>query len=73
MDEADYTWVGDDMDCLTSEQRGRAMQGNRSKDTKIEAVLRKALWHEGIRYRKNYWVCSCRPDIVITKYKIAIF
>ncbi|QTV78919.1 very short patch repair endonuclease [Phascolarctobacterium sp. Marseille-Q4147] len=39
----------------------------------MEILLRKALWHEGIRYRKNYKVCSCHPDIVITKYKIAVF
>ena len=31
------------------------------------------MWHKGIRYRKNFKVCSCRPDIVITKYKVAIF
>ena len=61
------------MDKLTKEQRHKNMQAIRSKDTKIEILLRKALWHEGIRYRKNYKVCSCHPDIVITKYKIAVF
>ena len=25
-----------------------------SKDTSIELLLRKALWHKGYRYRKNY-------------------
>lgn len=45
----------------------------RSKDTSIEVKLRLALWHEGIRYRKNYKVLSGKPDIAITKYKIAIF
>lgn len=45
----------------------------RSKNTKIELILRKALWHEGIRYRKNYKELPGKPDIVITKYKIAIF
>ena len=25
----------------------------RGKDTNIEVVLRKALWHRGFRYRKN--------------------
>ena len=45
----------------------------RSKNTKIEITLRKALWHKGIRYRKNVKVCSCRVDIAITKYKIAVF
>ena len=61
------------MDKLTKEQRHKNMQAIRSKDTKIEILLRKALWHEGIRYRKNFKVCSCHPDIVITKYKIAVF
>lgn len=49
------------------------MRAIKSQDTKIEIALRKALWHKGVRYRKNYKVCSCKPDIVITKYKIAVF
>lgn len=57
----------------TTPQRSRNMRAVKSRDTKIELVLRKALWHQGIRYRKNYKICSCKPDIVITKYKIAIF
>jgi len=32
-----------------------------------------ALWHEGIRYRKNFKKLPGSPDIAITKYKIAIF
>lgn len=61
------------MDNLTKEQRHRNMQAIHSKNTKIEVSLRLALWHKGIRYRKNYKVFDCRPDIVLTKYKIAIF
>lgn len=61
------------MDRITKEQRSKNMRAIKSKDTKIEVMLRKALWHKGIRYRKNFKVCSCRPDIVITKYKVAIF
>ena len=49
------------------------MKAIRSSETKIEQILRKALWHEGIRYRKNYNKLIGKPDIVITKYKIAIF
>jgi DNA mismatch endonuclease (patch repair protein) len=45
----------------------------KSTDTSIENLLRKALWREGIRYRKNYKKLPGKPDIVITKYKIAIF
>ena len=43
------------------------------KDTSIEIILRKALWAQGIRYRKNYKGIPGSPDIAITKYKIAIF
>ena len=49
------------------------MQHIRSKDTSIEVKLRKALWHEGIRYRKNYKELPGKPDIAITKQKIAVF
>lgn len=43
------------------------------KDTRIEIVMRKALWSRGFRYRKNYKELPGRPDIVLTKYRIAIF
>ena len=49
------------------------MRKIRSKDTSIELLLRKALWHKGYRYRKNYKALPGSPDIVLTKYKIAIF
>ena len=45
----------------------------KGKDTSIELALRKALWAKGIRYRKNYKNAPGRPDIALTKYKIAIF
>ena len=61
------------MDNLTSDQRRKNMQRIRSKDTQIEVLLRKALWNSGIRYRKNYAKLPGKPDIAITKYKIAIF
>ena len=60
-------------DVLTREQRHKNMQHISSKNTKIEVILRKALWHAGIRYRKNYKDLPGKPDIAITKYKIAIF
>lgn len=44
-----------------------------SKNTKIEVILRKALWNAGFRYRKNYEKLPGKPDIALTKYKIAIF
>ncbi len=61
------------MDVLTPEQRRKSMQHNRSKDTSIELALRKALWHKGYRYRKNYKKLPGSPDIALTKQKVAIF
>lgn len=61
------------MDDLTKEQRRKNMQHIKNKDTAIEIALRRALWNKGIRYRKNCSSLPGKPDIVITKYKIAIF
>lgn len=61
------------MDRLTPEQRHTNMSHIKNKDSKIECVLRKALWNKGYRYRKNYSKLPGKPDIVLTKYRIAIF
>ena len=61
------------MDNLTTEQRHKNMQNIKSKDTKIEVQLRKALWAKGYRYRKNDKKLPGKPDIVLGKYKIVIF
>jgi DNA mismatch endonuclease, patch repair protein len=61
------------MDIFTKEQRHIIMSHVHSKDTQPEVVLRKALWHLGVRYRKNYKKLPGSPDIVLTKYHIAIF
>ncbi len=61
------------MDNLTPNQRHKNMSHIKNKDTRIECKLRKALWEKGYRYRKNYAALPGKPDIVLTKYKIAIF
>lgn len=61
------------MDKLTPKQRHKNMSHIKNKDTKIERVLRKALWDKGFRYRKNYKELPGKPDIVLTKYHIVIF
>lgn len=61
------------MDNLTAEQRRKNMRHIKSKDTSIEVKLRKELWNRGYRYRKNVSNLPGKPDIVLTKYKIAIF
>ena len=60
------------MDVMTPEQRKNCMAKIRSRDTKPEIRLRKALWAKGLRYRLHYDLLG-RPDIVFPKYKIAIF
>lgn len=39
----------------------------------MELLLAKALWAQGIRYRKNDKSVFGKPDISIKKHKIAIF
>ena len=61
------------LDNLSQEQRHKNMKNIRSHDTKIEVILRRALRNKGYRYRKNYKQLPGKPDIVLTKYRIAIF
>ncbi len=45
----------------------------RGTNTKPEIALRKALWALGFRYRLNVKRLPGKPDIVMRKYKLAIF
>lgn len=49
------------------------MQAVKSKDSKIETLLSKALWAKGYRYRKNDKTVFGKPDLTFKKFKIAIF
>ena len=40
-------------DRITKEQRSRNMSHIKSKDTSIELLVRKYLYHHGFRYKKN--------------------
>lgn len=51
----------------------KIMSAIKHKDTKPEMMLRKALWHRGLRYRTNYTKLPGRPDIVFTKAKLVVF
>lgn len=57
----------------TTPERSRLMSKIKSKNTKPEIQLRKALWKFGIRYRLNLSNLPGKPDIVITQKKIAVF
>lgn len=58
---------------FVSEKSHKNMSRIHGKDTSIEVILRKALWYRGYRYRKNVKNLPGRPDIALTKYRIAIF
>lgn len=61
------TWV-------VSEATHASMVSNRSKDTRPEQALRKALWAEGLRgYRKNVAKLPGRPDVVYGPARLAVF
>lgn len=45
----------------------------RSKNTKPEEIVRKYLFSQGFRYRKNDSRLPGKPDIVLPKYKTVIF
>lgn len=62
-----------DMDIWDKKKRSEVMSKIRSKNTKPEILLRKALFAKGYRYRINYKKLPGKPDIVLPKYKTAIF
>ena len=61
------------MDKLTPEQRHKNMSSVKSKNSKIELLLRHELWKRGLRYRKNVKTVYGHPDIVFIGKKIAVF
>ncbi|MBO4394258.1 MAG: DNA mismatch endonuclease Vsr [Spirochaetales bacterium] len=61
------------MDKITPEQRHYTMSRIRGKDTKPEILVRKYLFSEGFRFRKNDKRYPGHPDIVLPKYKTVVF
>jgi DNA mismatch endonuclease Vsr len=60
-------------DPLTPEQRHRCMSHILSRDTKPELKVRHWLWQHGYRYRLNVKGVPGKPDIVMRRYRTAIF
>ena len=60
-------------DTLTPAQRHANMAAIHSASTKPELLLRKSLWRLGFRYRVNDRRLPGKPDIVLPKYRTAIF
>ena len=61
------------MDVHDKETRSYNMSCIKGKGTKLEEIVRKYLFSQGFRYRKNDKRLSGTPDIVLPKYKTVIF
>lgn len=61
------------MDIVSSDVRSRMMGNVKSRNTKPELILRKGLHKEGFRYKLHQDNLPGKPDIVLPKYKTAIF
>lgn len=61
------------MDNRTKEARSRNMSRIPSSNTKPEETVRKYLFSQGFRYRKNVSKLPGKPDIVLPKYKTVVF
>jgi DNA mismatch endonuclease (patch repair protein) len=61
------------MDTFTAETRSRIMSRIRSKDTKPELAVRRMLHGMGYRFRLHRKDLRGKPDIVLPKYRTAIF
>lgn len=60
-------------DVHSPEIRSYNMSQIKCKGTKPEELVRKYLFSKGFRYRKNCARLPGKPDIVLSKYKTAIF
>lgn len=58
---------------LVSEARSRNMAAIRARDTKIENQVARALWHRGVRCRRNARDLLGCPDLSIRTYRVVIF
>lgn len=60
-------------DNLSKEIRSKNMSHIRAKNTKPEELVRKYLFAQGFRYRKNVKDLPGCPDVVLPKYRTVIF
>lgn len=60
-------------DKFSQEKRSIIMSHISGKETKPEILVRKYLFEKGFRYRKNVKSLPGTPDIVLPKYRTAIF
>jgi len=61
------------VDPLSPAQRRTNMQRVRTRNTKPELLLRRALHAVGLRFRLNKPGLPCRPDLVLPRWKVVMF
>ncbi|CAG7658413.1 very short patch repair endonuclease [Paenibacillus allorhizosphaerae] len=59
-------------DKFSQETRSKIMKSIRSK-TKMEDKICKALWKQGLRFRRNVKDLPGKPDIAIKRYQTVVF
>ena len=69
----EFLWHKESSVHKTKEQISYNMHRVKSKDTKIEVMLRRELWSRGLRYQKNSKKVFGKPDIVFIGKKVAVF
>ena len=55
-----------------TEQRSRNMAAIRSRDTRLELAVRKAIHAEGFRYRLHRRDLPGKPDLVFPRYRLVV-
>lgn len=60
-------------DIVSPEVRSRMMAANRRRDTKPELAVRRYLHGEGFRYRLDVRKLPGSPDLVLARYRAAVF
>lgn len=60
-------------DIVDSATRSRMMAGIRARDTRPERILRSSLHRRGVRYRLHVGKLPGKPDLVLPRFRAAIF
>jgi DNA mismatch endonuclease, patch repair protein len=60
-------------DNLSPAQRSYCMSRIRNKDTDLEALVRSVLFRRGWRFRKHVASLPGKPDIVFSRWRVAVF
>lgn len=60
-------------DIYDKKKRSLIMSKISDRDSRMEIFVRKALFAAGLRYRKNVISLPGKPDVVLSRYKTAIF